>query len=465
MVKIDPTIFREYDIRGTVGKNLTKDMAQLIGQAFATHLKNKGITQIVVGRDNRLSSEELCQALTGGILQTGSDVIDLGLSLSPIVYYATGFYLKTNGGVEVTGSHLAPEFNGFKLVREKATIYGDEIKELEKIIQAENFAKGKGKITTLDAFPDYLKMIKEKIKLGPRKLKVVLDCGNGTAGPFTSKVLEELGVELVPLYCDLNGRFPHHNPDPTKIDYMQDLIKKVKEEKADLGLGIDGDGDRLGAVDEKGNIIWGDQMMILFSREILKTHPRAKIIIEVKCSQALYEDVLSHGGKPIWWKTGHSLIKAKMSEENALLTGEMSGHMFFADEYYGFDDALYAAGRLLRILTNTKKSLSECLADAPQYYSTPEIRPYCSDKTKFQITAQIVQDFKEKYGDRLIDVDGARVVFDDGWGLVRTSNTQPALIIRAEGKTKQALERVKKIISAELAKFKEIKLDWEKQGA
>ncbi len=418
---------------------------------------------MVVGRDNRLSSEDIFNNLTGGLLSVGCNVIDIGLSLSPIVYYISRFYLKTNGGVMITGSHNPTEFNGFKLVAEKGCIYGKEIKKVQKIIEQEDFSQGRGKLKSQDFSLSYLKMIKNKIKLGPKKLKIVLDCGNGTASLFAPKLLGELGAEVIPLYCQSDGNFPNHLPDPTKIDYVQDLILKVKEEKADLGLGVDGDADRLGAIDEKGNIIWGDQMMILFSREILKKYPKAKIIIEVKCSQGLYEDVASHGGIPIFWKTGHSLIEAKMHQEKALLTGEMSGHMFFGDEYYSYDDALYAAGRLLRILSNTEKTFSQMFADTPKYYSTPELRPFCPDDKKFDITTSIVKDFKEKYGDKVIDIDGARVVFEDSWGLVRTSNTQPALIVRAEGKTPEALEKIKKIISDEISKYKEVKLDWEKQ--
>ncbi len=460
MAKIEKSIFREYDIRGIAGKDLTKDVANLVGKGFGTHLKEKGVNQIVVGRDNRLSSEDLTKGLIEGLLSVGCSVIDIGLSLSPIVYYISRFYLKTQAGVMVTGSHNPAEFNGFKLVRDKGCISGEEIQKVRRIIERGNFSQGKGQLKTQDLSSAYLKMIKNKIKLGPKKLKVVLDCGNGTASLFAPKLLRELGIEITPLFCQSDGHFPNHLPDPTKVDYLSDLIKKVKEEKADLGLGIDGDADRLGAIDDRGNIIWGDKLMILFSREIFKKHPKAKIIVEVKCSQGLYEDVLAHGGIPIFWKTGHSLIEAKMHQEKALLTGEMSGHLFFGDEYYSYDDAPYAAGRLLRILSNTKKTFSELLADTPQYYATPELRPPCSDEDKFKVTTQIVKNFKKKYKDRVIDIDGARVMFDDGWGLVRASNTEPALIVRAEGKTKEALRKIKKIIEEEIIKFPQVKFDW-----
>ena len=302
--------------------------------------------------------------------------------------------------------------------------------------------------------PAYRKMLKQKVTLGPRRLRVVLDCGNGTASLVAPQVLEDLGVDLIRLYCDSDPSFPHHHPDPVQPENLRDLIVTVRREHADVGIGLDGDGDRIGVVDDRGEIIWGDTLMILFWREILPKHPGEVGIVEVKCSQALYEEIARLGGKPMFYKTGHSLIKAKMKELSAVFTGEMSGHMFFADEYYGYDDAVYAAARLLRVLSNTDRRLSGLLADVPRYHITPEVRVDCPDEVKFDIVRQVTRDFTRAY--EVVDVDGARVLFGDGWGLVRASNTQPALVLRAEAKTEQALERIKRALEAELKKFPEV---------
>lgn len=457
MQNINPNIFREYDIRGVADTDLTDEVVELIGKAYGTYITAK---EVVVGMDNRLSSPRIKKSLIKGLTSVGKNIIDIGFTLSPILYYSAILY-DTDGAIMITGSHIPAPNNGFKLCKGRHTLYGDEIREILKIIQKDEFAdEPLGTIEEKNPVLQYEEVLKEKIKLN-KKLKIVIDCGNGTAGIFAQRILENWGCEVIPLNCESDGSFPAHNPDPTKIDALQELISRVKEEKADIGIGIDGDGDRLGVIDEKGNIIWGDMIQILYQREILKKHPGEKVIIEVKCSQALYDDVVAHGGKPMFWKTGHSLIKAKMLEEDTLVTGEMSGHMFFRDEYFGFDDALYAAGRLLRIIADSGKKLSELFLDAPHYFITPELRPYCSDDTKFGIVKKIVNDFKEKY--EVIDIDGARIVFDDGWGLVRASNTQPALIIRAEGKTPEALVRIKKIIEDKMKELN-IKFDWNNQG-
>ena len=449
-MNINPTIFREYDIRGMADKDLTDDVVELLGKAYGTFI-NGG--NIVIGRDNRLSSNRIRNALVRGLLSTGCTITDIGLTISPAYYYTIAKY-NYDGGMMITASHNPSEFNGFKVNKGWTTIYGEDIQKLRKIIELGKFLKGEGKIIQKDTKDEYINEVASKIKL-KKKFTVVVDCGNGTCSLFAPKVLAKLGCDVIPLFCESDGTFPNHLPDPVK--YVDDMIKAVKEHKAGLGLGFDGDCDRIGAVDDKGNVIWGDMMLILFFRELLEKHPGAKCIIEVKCSQALVDDVKAHGGVPILYKTGHSLIKAKMLEENALLTGEMSGHMFFKDEYYGYDDALYAAGRLLRILSLTDKKFSEMFDDAPKYYSTPELRPYCPDEKKFDIVKKIVEDFKKQY--EVIDVDGARVVFKDGWGLVRSSNTQPALIVRCEGKTPKALERIKKIIFGKLKEFPEVKLE------
>jgi len=445
------TIFREYDIRGIADSDLTDDVVELLGKAYGTYIKGGNI---VVARDNRLSSLRIRNALVKGLLATGCTITDLGLTITPAYYFTVTKY-KMDGGMMITASHNPAEYNGFKVNNGPLTIYGDEIQNLGKIALAGKFISGKGKITEKDTKDEYIHEVVSRIKLN-KKFKVVVDCGNGTASLFAQKILENFGCTVIPLYCESDGHFPHHLPDPVKLEYAEDLIRTVKKEKADIGLGIDGDGDRIGAVDEKGTMIWGDMMLILFFRELLEKHPGAKCIIEVKCSQSLVDDVKAHDGIPILYKTGHSLIKAKMQEEHALVTGEMSGHMFFKDEYYGYDDALYAAGRLLRILSQTDKKFSELFLDAPKYYATPELRPYCPDDKKFEIVKKIVADFKKHYD--VIDIDGARVVFNDGWGLVRCSNTQPALIVRCEGKTPKALERIKKIIFSKLKEFPDITL-------
>jgi phosphomannomutase/phosphoglucomutase len=457
MAVVNPLIFRQYDIRGVVGEDITPEVARLIGLAYGTLCRRNGISQVVVGHDNRKSSPELHSAIIEGLTSTGCDVVDIGEVVTPLLYFACRYW-KIDGGVMVTASHNPPQYNGFKLVWGHGTLFGEQIQQLRRMIEAGDFESGSGSVTKRDAFGDYLAWITERIKLGDRKLKIVVDCGNGTASHFAPKLFRALGCEVVELYCDSDPSFPNHLPDPVKPENLRDLIAKVREVGADVGLGLDGDGDRLGVVDEQGNILWGDQLMILFSREVLNKHPGAKIIVEVKCSQAVIEDVAKHGGVPILWRTGHSFIKAKMHEEGALLAGEMSGHLFFADEYFGYDDALYAACRLLRILSQTDKPLSALLADVPRYYATPEVRVHCDDSVKFDVVAKVVAHFKQS-GYQVIDVDGARVVTDDGWALVRASNTEPALILRAEGKTPDALKRLHQLVTDALKPYPEVQLD------
>src|SRR2546428_4764165 len=354
----------------------------------------------------------------------------------------------------LTASHNPPEFNGFKLAHGFGTIYGDEIQAVRRLAEAGETVSGLGVVEERDVVPAYRKMLKQKVTLGPGRLRVVLGGGSGSASLIAPQVLEDLGVDLVRLYSESDPRFPHHHPDPVQPENLRDLIVTVRREHADVGIALDGDGDRIGVVDDRGSIIWGDTLMILFWREILPQHPGAVGIVEVKCSQALYEEIARLGGRPMFYKTGHSLIKAKMKEVGPIFTGEMSGHMFFADEYYGYDDAVYAAARLLRILSHTDRSLSALLADIPRYYATPEIRVDCPDDVKFDVVRQVTEDLKRKL--TVIDVDGARAIFDDGWGLIRASNTQPALVLRAEAKNEHSLEQVKVSIGAELGKFYEV---------
>ncbi|NLY73811.1 MAG: phosphomannomutase/phosphoglucomutase, partial [Firmicutes bacterium] len=444
MSEINAQMFRQYDIRGVYGEDLTAKDAELIGKAFGTYIKRKGETEAIVGKDNRKSSPELCDALVKGLLATGIKVRDIGVVVSPIFYYSTYLY-GIKSGIMVTASHNPSQYNGFKVQYGGGTLYGEELQNLRKMILEDDFEVGRGSLTAMSPVEDYLRMIKEKIKL-ERGLKVVVDCGNGTAGFFAPRLLEELGCEVIPLYCDSDPDFPNHFPDPVKPENLSDLIKAVKENRADLGVGFDGDGDRLGVIDNRGNIIWGDMLMILFWREILPKHPGAPAIVEVKCSETLVEEIKRLGGEPIFYKTGHSLIKAKMKELNAVFTGEMSGHMFFADEYFGFDDALYACARLLRLLSRSDKPLNELLADVPKTYATPEIRVECVETEKSSYVEKATAYFKAA-GNRLIDIDGVRVYFKDGWGLVRASNTGPELIVRCESKTPEGLERIRREIA------------------
>jgi len=451
-MKLNASIFREYDIRGIVGKDLNSNIFENIGKAAGTHLKT---TSVVVARDNRLSSPEYRDALVKGLVSTGKKVIDVGVVPAPVLYYALRHF-KVPSGMVITASHNPSEYNGAKILRDYHCIFGKEIKKIFEIIEAGKFTRGKGDVAEMDTVKAYCSMIREKVKL-KRKLKVVVDAGNGTAGAIAPGILRELGCDVTELYCNSDGSYPNHLPDPTQPQYYTKMAQLLKSGKFDLGIAYDGDADRLGVVDDRGEMIYGDQMMILFSREVLEKHPGAKICVEVKCSQGLVEDIEAHGGVPIMCATGHSLIEAKMIEEDALLTGEMSGHMFFRDEYFGFDDAIYASCRLLRILSNTDQKIHEILATAPKYYATPEIRADCPDNEKFGVVKEIVRYFKGKY--KVIEIDGARVLFEDGWGLVRASNTQPVIVVRCEAKTKQGLEKIKKIIGDKLREYPSVKLD------
>jgi phosphomannomutase/phosphoglucomutase len=457
-VRVNPTIFREYDIRGVVGRDLTSDVAEAIARAYAVYLKSQSPNSsaplpVIVGQDNRESSPEMGQAVRRSLAASGCQVIDLGTVITPVFYYAR-VHERIDGGVMITASHNPPEFNGFKLAHGFGTMYGEEIQEIRRLAERGAQVSGPGAEERRDLVPAYRAMLKEKISLGPRRLRVVLDCGNGTASLVAPQVLEAWGVEVVCLYCDSDPRFPHHHPDPVQPENLKDLIATVRRTGADVGIGLDGDGDRIGVVDERGEILWGDTLMILFWREILPKHPGTIGIVEVKCSQALYEEIARLGGRPMFYKTGHSLIKAKMKEVGAVFTGEMSGHMFFADEYYGFDDAVYSTARLLRILSHTDKPLSALLADVPKYHATPEIRVDCPDEVKFEVVRKIAAAFKQSH--RVIDVDGARVLFDTGWGLIRASNTQPALVLRAEAKTPEALDGIKQTLEQALRKMPQV---------
>lgn len=440
---MNPQIFRKYDIRGRAEHDFTDETVRLLGRAFGTYVRERGTREVLVGRDNRQSSPRLRRVLIDGLLTTGCHVIDIGEAITPMLYYAR-VYFGIDGGVMITGSHNPPDENGFKLACGDGTIYGDEIIRLREMIDKGKFQSGTGTLEERSIVTPYLNMLKEKITLGPRPLKAAVDCGNGSASLFAERILKGWGCAVVPLYCESDGCFPNHHPDPVKTANLVALKRAVSEQKADLGVAYDGDADRIGVIDDKGEVIWGDKLMCLYWREILARHPNALAIIEVKCSQALVDEVTRLGGRALFYKTGHSLIKAKMKETGAVFTGEMSGHMFFADEYFGYDDAFYATGRLLRILSNTQASLSTLLRNVPRYYATAETRIPCADRVKFDIVESLVEKFRRDY--EVIDVDGARVLFPDGWGLVRASNTQPVLVARCEAKTPVGLNKICRIM-------------------
>ena len=439
------SIYREYDIRGVVGGELTFPLAEQIGKAFGTYLRREGGSRLVLGRDVRLTSEGLRDSLMKGLLSTGTDVIDVGECTSPILYFSL-FKLPVDGGVMITGSHNPAEFNGFKLCVGRETIYGEKIQEIRRMVERRDYRTGKGRVSLSSIVPEYVRHLAKTCFFSPpserKSLKVVLDCGNGAAALAAPKLFKQLGLDLIELYCTPDGRFPNHHPDPTVLNNLTDLTASVRGNGADVGIAFDGDADRIGVVDENGEIIFGDRLMLLFAREILKAHPGATFISEVKASQILYSEISRLGGKPIMWKTGHSLIKAKMKETGALLAGEMSGHLFFADRYFGFDDAIYAAGRLIEVLQKSDRPLSALLSDLPVSYSTPEIRVSCTDDKKFTVVERCKRILSQKH--KIIDVDGVRVLFDDGWGLIRASNTQPALVMRFEAGSERRLDEIRR---------------------
>ncbi len=443
----NPNVFREYDIRGIVNRDLTEDFVSLLGKGCGTYFADNGVKTIALGRDCRLSSPSFRDRFLEGITETGCHVIDVGVVPTPLLYFAL-FNLKVEGGIQITGSHNPPDNNGFKVCLGTSTIYGEEIQKIRHIMASGKFIKGNGNIEERDLTSDYKEYVVNRLSPGNVNRRVVVDAGNGTGGVIAVPLYREMGFEVMPLFCEPDGHFPNHHPDPTVPENMQSLIEKVALERADLGIAFDGDVDRIGVVDELGNIIWGDQLMIIFSRSILKESPGATFIAEVKCSQTLFDDIAKNGGNPIMWKVGHSLIKAKMKEERALLAGEMSGHLFFADRYFGYDDAIYAGARLLEILSHNRGSLSARLSDIPKLVNTPEIRIECPEDKKFRVVEQLADEFKREYN--VIDIDGARVLFPDGWGLVRASNTQAILVLRFEATSQESLRRIQDLITEKL---------------
>ena len=444
---INPKIFREYDIRGIVDKDLSLEFVEYLGRGIGTFFREHGKRRVALGRDARLSSPAYAEAIARGLLSTGCSVVDVGLVPTPLLYFAV-YYKKNEAAVMITGSHNPPEYNGFKMMVGEETLYGETIQQVYRILKEGKLITAKpGTRSSYDIIPEYESYVVKDIRLG-RKLKVVLDAGNGTAGFVAVPIFRKLGCDVIELYCEPDGKFPNHHPDPTLPEAMEDLIKKVRGTGADFGVGYDGDGDRIGVVDDQGNLLWGDQLMIVFSRDVLPANPGAAVISEVKASKLLYAEIKRLGGRPIMWKTGHSLIKQKIKEEKALLAGEMSGHIFFADRFFGFDDAIYSSARLAEIVSRSEKKLSEMLADLPKTYYTPEIRVYATDEVKFKIVDEVKKELAKKYP--VNDIDGIRVSYPNGWALVRASNTQAALVLRYEADTPEDLEAIRKEVGTAL---------------
>ena len=455
---INPQIFREYDIRGIVGTDLTPASVTSIGKAIGTYIRRGNGKNMILGRDVRSSSVEFCNILSKALNSTGCNVIDIGMVPTPVLYFAL-HHFNADGGVMITGSHNPPEFNGFKISQGFHSLYGEKVQELKGLIEVNDFEVGTGTTKQQPVLAEYMEKICSILEI-PRKIKVVVDGGNGCFGIVGPDLLKKLGQTPIELFSEPDGTFPNHHPDPTVSEHLTDLIEKVRLENAELGIGFDGDADRIGVVDEKGNILWGDQLLTIFARDILSRNPGATIVGEVKCSQNLYLDIKKHGGVPVMAAAGHSLIKNKMRETGALLAGEMSGHICFADNYYGFDDAIFAACRVLQIVAQSNTKVSEMLTDLPETAYTPEIRIDCPDDQKFKIVRELTEIFREKY--EVIDIDGVRVNFDDGWALIRASNTQPVLVLRLEAVTKERLKELVAVIKKQTDKYKPvIQFDYE----
>jgi phosphomannomutase/phosphoglucomutase len=446
-------IFREYDVRGVVGTDLTADTVTLLGKGFGTYVKRHGGNTVTLGGDVRHSTEGFRRAITEGVTSTGVDVIDVGVVPTPVLYFSE-YELPVDGSLMITGSHNPPDMNGFKMNLKRGSVYGAEIQAIREIIEAGDFEEGEGERSEAALLDTYLDAVASRIKL-ERPLKVIADCGNGCGSLVARELLERIGCEVTPLFCEPDGDFPNHHPDPTVLENVQDLIAAVKREGADIGIGYDGDADRVGTIDENGGVVFADKVLALLAREILARGP-AEVVFDVKCSQALVEDIEAHGGKPVMWKTGHSLLKKKIVELGAPIGGEMSGHMVLADDFYPFDDAIYASCRILQMLSRSPVPLSEMVATIPSYHSTPEIRgETADDATKFEIVRKAVEYFKANHD--VIDVDGVRILFGDGWGLVRASNTQPVIVMRFEAKTEERLSEIRNIVTGKLREFGEIR--------
>jgi phosphomannomutase/phosphoglucomutase len=454
---MNPLIFREYDIRGIADHDLTDEVAEHIGRAFGTLVRRSGSNRVVLGHDVRLSSPRLHARVAEGLKACGLEVLDLGFMVTPGVYFAA-VRLEAGGSLQVTGSHNPPEYNGFKMTLQDGAVYGERIQEIRRMIETRDWESGAGSVRLVPILDEYVAAITSRVRLSGRP-RIVVDAGNGTAGPVALRVFEGIGCEVDALYCEPDGAFPNHLADPTVPAFMADLTRRVVDRGADLGIGLDGDGDRIGLIDSGGRMIFGDQLLALLARDVFERIGPAEIIFDVKCSQGLVEDIEAHGGIPHMWKTGHSLIKSEMRRTGAPIAGEMSGHMFFTEGWFGFDDAVYAGARLLGILDRWGRPLAELVDTIPAYVSTPELRIGCADEEKFQVVEEVTRRFKERGDVRVIDLDGARVIFGDGWGLLRASNTQPVLVLRFEGQSEEALARVRATFTAILEEFPSVALE------
>jgi len=449
---VNPHVFRQYDIRGHAERDFGDDFTCALGRSLGTFYRNRGLQRIAVGRDCRLSSPRLHAALCEGLQRAGVGIVDIGVGPTPLLYFAV-HHFDLDGGVQITGSHNPPDENGFKMMVGKGSLYGPDITELRDTVESGSFREESGgTVEVRDAAPAYVERAKNDIRLARRDIRFAVDAGNGAGGPLALQTLDALGLEPVPLLCEMDGTFPVHHADPTDPTTLEMLRRRVLEDRLELGFAYDGDADRVGVIDARGEVIWGDKLMIILSRALLETHPGATIIGEVKCSQTMYDDIAAHGGRGVLWKTGHSLIKTKMKEEGALLAGEMSGHIFFADRYYGFDDAIYATLRILEIVSHSGVPLHEMLSDVPKTFATPEIRIECDDALKFDVVQRVVEHYRPTGS--LVDIDGARIQFDGGWALVRASNTQPVLVLRFEADSEERLTSIRSEVESVLRRFR-----------
>jgi phosphomannomutase/phosphoglucomutase len=459
MAQLEKSMFREYDIRGRFNdQELNAGSGELIGRGYGTFLAKRGVADVVVGHDSRTGSEDVKRGFIKGLLSTGRRVTDIGLCLTPMMYWAQ-YHLECKGGAMVTGSHNPKGWTGLKLACGYSyTLIGDEIREIKSYTETEDFATGEGSLTEKTITDAWAEDLASRVAI-KRPLRIVVDAGNGTSGAFGPMVLRKAGLEVIEQFCDLDPEFPNHEPDPSQREAVEALGKRVVAEKADLGFGFDGDGDRLGVVDEKGEVVWPDRYMILLSRQVLAKEPGGKVIFDVKSSQALEEDIAAHGGKPIMWKTGHSYIKSKLHEEKALLAGEMSGHIVFVENFYGFDDGIYAGLRIAEYVSAETRVMSEIIEDTPYYVSTPTIDVDCPDDKKYGIVEELTAQFKKDF-DNVIDINGARVMFDDGWALIRASSNMPILVLRFEAKTEERLAELKTLFRGYMDKYEDIGKVW-----
>jgi len=448
---INPQVFRQYDIRGVVDEQINKDTYFLIGKGFGSYLKKQGLSTIVIGGDARHSTRSFMDAFIEGALQTGCNVTDIGIVATPILYFAI-WKLKSDGGAMVTASHNPSQYNGCKLNLGLGSVYAEELQRLLKLIQAEEFASGQGNLTKNSTIEEeYISYVTHNIHI-ERPVKLIVDGGNGMGGPYLPEILRRKGCEVIEMYCDPDGDFPNHHPDPTVEKNMLDLSRAVVDAGYELGIGLDGDSDRIGVVDEKGKMLFGDQILNILARDYLRANPGQKVIADVKCSMNLFNDIKARGGEPIMYKTGHANIKMYMKEAGVEFAGEMSGHVFLADRWLGFDDAIYVSCRFIEIVSQSLVPVSEFLADQPKLFNTPELHTKCADERKFQVVAKVCDEFKAE-GYDVNDIDGARITFADGWGLIRASNTTPVLVTRYEALTAERMQEIQALVESKIDKY------------